>query len=282
MLHKLFVLDGPYFTAVDLADIARQLDEVERERMAEGDVTSEDYQEFLKQPSSNMDDSGFFSIQVICNALRVWGVELMPFRSPEAKEARENPQNQRAFICNLQQHWLTIRKLGHQWFNLNSLLAKPELITETYLSLYLTQLQAEGYSIFIVLGRLPESEADHLLKLCPAKPEKKTANKNTSQRLVNKSDLTAALHQATVGGVAKPVDMEEVRRRRELYFTRQQQNQDNNLTREQSSVTTNFSQVTRGPGPSATALSQGTSDLSEEEMLQIALQLSLENVNIHS
>ena len=39
---------GPYFTAVDLADIARQLDEDERDRMAEGDVTSNDYQEFLK------------------------------------------------------------------------------------------------------------------------------------------------------------------------------------------------------------------------------------------
>lgn len=39
---------GPYFTAVDLADIARQLDEDERERMAEGDMTSKDYQEFLK------------------------------------------------------------------------------------------------------------------------------------------------------------------------------------------------------------------------------------------
>ena len=39
---------GPYFTAVDLADIARQLDEDERDRMAEGDVTSKDYQEFLK------------------------------------------------------------------------------------------------------------------------------------------------------------------------------------------------------------------------------------------
>lgn len=39
---------GPYFTAVDLADIARQLDEDERERMAEGDMASKDYQEFLK------------------------------------------------------------------------------------------------------------------------------------------------------------------------------------------------------------------------------------------
>ena len=33
---------------MDLADIATQLDEDERERMAEGDVTSHDYQEFLK------------------------------------------------------------------------------------------------------------------------------------------------------------------------------------------------------------------------------------------
>ena len=33
---------------MDLADIARQLDEDERDRMAEGDVTSQDYQEFLK------------------------------------------------------------------------------------------------------------------------------------------------------------------------------------------------------------------------------------------
>jgi len=262
---------------VDLADIARQLDEDERERMAEGDVTSKDYQEFLKQPSSNMDDSGFFSIQVICNALKVWGVELIPFLSPEAKQARENPQNQRAFICNLQQHWLTIRKLGHQWFNLNSLLAKPELFTETYLSLYLTQLQTEGYSIFVVMGRLPESEADQLLKLCPAKPEKKPSNKNTSQKFANKSDLTATLPQATVGGEAKPVDMEEVRRRREKYFTRQEQSQASNnpSTKENSSATDTSQQIRTGPGPPS---NQAASDLSEEEVLQIALQLSLEKM----
>ncbi|KAJ7384976.1 Ataxin-3 [Desmophyllum pertusum] len=216
------LLQGPYLTPVDLADIATQLDEDERERMAEGDVTSQDYQEFLKQPSSNMDDSGFFSIQVICNALRVWSIELIPFLSPEAKQARDQPQNQRAFICNLQQHWLTIRKLGHQWFNLNSLLSKPELITETYLSLFLTQLQTEGYSIFVVMGKLPESEADQLLRLCPAKPEKKPP-KATSHKFVNKSDLTAALQQATVGGEDKPVDMDGVRRKRELYFRRQEE-----------------------------------------------------------
>ena len=42
---------------------------------------------------SNVSNSQFFLCrQVICNALRVWGIELIPFLSPEAKQARENPQ----------------------------------------------------------------------------------------------------------------------------------------------------------------------------------------------
>ncbi|EDO27645.1 predicted protein, partial [Nematostella vectensis] len=101
----------------------------------------------------------------ICNALTVWGLDLVPYSSPAAQDARKNPQNQQAFICNLQQHWFTLRKLGSQWFNINSLKTEPELVSETYLSMYLTQLQAEGYSIFVVHGKLPECEADQLLRL---------------------------------------------------------------------------------------------------------------------
>lgn len=60
-----------------------------------------------------------------------------------------------------------------------------------------------GYSIFVVMGKLPESEADQLLNLCPAKPEKKPS-KTTAHTYVNKSDLTAALQQATkLGGEGK-------------------------------------------------------------------------------
>lgn len=57
-----------------------------------------------------------------------------------------------------------------------------------------------GYSIFVIMGRLPESEADQLLKLCPAKPEKRPPTKMTSYQFVNKSDLYAALQQATTIG----------------------------------------------------------------------------------
>uniref|UniRef100_A0A8C6WIS3 ubiquitinyl hydrolase 1 n=1 Tax=Neogobius melanostomus TaxID=47308 RepID=A0A8C6WIS3_9GOBI len=97
------LLQGEYFTPVDLSSIAHQLDEEERE-----------YRTFLQQPSGNMDDSGFFSIQ---------------------------------------------------WFNLNSLLTGPELISDTYLALFLAQLQQEGYSIFVIRGNLPECEADQILAI---------------------------------------------------------------------------------------------------------------------
>ncbi|XP_022095675.1 ataxin-3-like [Acanthaster planci] len=162
------LLQGPYFSAVDLADIGRELDEAERATMAEGDVNSPEYLRFLQQPSSNMDDSGYFSVQVIGRALKVWGLELVPFGSTEAVQANIHPEREKAFICNFKDHWLTIRKLGQQWFNLNSLLTGPELISDMYLGMFLIQLQKEGYSIFVVRGPLPENEADQLLNLIPA------------------------------------------------------------------------------------------------------------------
>ncbi|NXK97874.1 ATX3 protein, partial [Formicarius rufipectus] len=160
------LLQGEYFSPVELSSIAQQLDEEERMRMAEGGVSSEEYRTFLQQqPSVNMDDSGFFSIQVISNALKVWGLELILFNSPEYQRLGIDPINEKSFICNYKEHWFTVRKLGKQWFNLNSLLMGPELISDTYLALFLAQLQQEGYSIFVVKGDLPDCEADQLLQM---------------------------------------------------------------------------------------------------------------------
>ena len=73
--------------------------------------------------------------------------------------------SQRAFICNFREHWLTIRRLGAQWFNLNSLLTGPELISDTFLALTLAQLQRDGYSIYLVVGELPDCQVSPTLKL---------------------------------------------------------------------------------------------------------------------
>jgi ataxin-3 len=53
--------------------------------------------------------------------------------------------NEKAYICNLNEHWFTLRQFGHspkrydirdsmsRWYNLNSTLKTPEYISELYL-----------------------------------------------------------------------------------------------------------------------------------------------------
>ncbi|XP_041827857.1 ataxin-3 [Melanotaenia boesemani] len=206
------LLQGEYFTPVDLSSIAHQLDEEERMRMAEGGMASEAYRTFLQQPSGNMDDSGFFSIQVISNALRVWGLELILFNSREYQNLMINPINEKAFICNYKEHWFTIRKLGQQWFNLNSLLTGPELISDTYLALFLAQLQQEGYSIFVIRGNLPECEAEQILGIMRVQQQQRP-------RLIGEDEAqTSAGRSAAVGqtGVSFGADDEVVDEDEEL------------------------------------------------------------------
>lgn len=104
---------------------------------------------------------------MLSKALDHWSLELVPLlrQSSEAAAARLEPVNQRAFICNFSQHWFTIRRFGHQWFDLNSLMSQPRPISPTFLSLYLAQLEQDGHSIFFVSGTLPDSEADRLFEV---------------------------------------------------------------------------------------------------------------------
>jgi ataxin-3 len=110
-------------------------------------------------------DTGFFSIQVLQKALKVFDIELIPYASQHAiaQQARIDPQSVQAYICNLREHWLTIRRFGTQYFDLNSISTVPKLISNTYLSLYLAQLKQSGYSIFIIYGDLLPSPADERL-----------------------------------------------------------------------------------------------------------------------
>ncbi|KAL2914364.1 hypothetical protein HK105_206136 [Polyrhizophydium stewartii] len=180
------LLQGNYFTAVDLSHLAQELDEAEAQdcsagrravdkALAEGSggLESEALRKLREGGSANYDDSGFFSVQVITKALSVWGLELLPIRSPLAAEARANPSHQQAFICNLDQHWFTLRRFGaspERWYNLNSLLPEPKYVSETFLGMLISQLESEGYSIYAVIGALPQCEADVLALQRPKPP----------------------------------------------------------------------------------------------------------------
>ncbi|XP_075782816.1 ataxin-3 isoform X7 [Pelodiscus sinensis] len=281
------LLQGEYFSPVELSSIAQQLDEEERMRMAEGGVSSEEYRTFLQQPSGNMDDSGYFSIQ---------------------------------------------------WFNLNSLLMGPELISDTYLALFLAQLQQEGYSIFVVKGDLPDCEADQLLQMIQVQQMQrpKLIGEETAQSMdqrvqkteleqaldVNHSfggtgmldedeenfqralalsrqeidmedeeaDLRRAIQLSMQGGYrsefsdsvsqnisqssgtsqSESLSSEELRRRRQAYFEKQpQQSQQQGLTPDRhDKPTTSSNALETDPG----------GNMSEEDMLQAAMNMSLESV----
>ncbi|ODM90064.1 Ataxin-3, partial [Orchesella cincta] len=130
-------LQSSLFSAVDLSEIARQLDEKERQTMAERGTDTKEYREFIANPSSNFDDSGYFSVQVLSEALGNMNLELVSFQSDDSRaaKARNAPVEERLFVCHMEDHWFSMRKFGQQWVNLNSTLTGPELLTDTYFNM---------------------------------------------------------------------------------------------------------------------------------------------------
>ena len=66
-----------------------------------------------------------------------------------------NPRHTPACHLCSQEHWLTVRRVNGSWYNFNSLFSAPELLGTLYLTTFLATLRGEGYSIFVVQGRLP-------------------------------------------------------------------------------------------------------------------------------
>jgi ataxin-3 len=211
------VLQGPYFSEVDLATMAQELDAQEQQVMLESGAASSHYLNYMAEGSSNVDADGNFSIQVLNRALQIWNLQCVPLEAPEAKDARADPQNQSAFICHLQAHWFCIRRVGDRWYNFNSLYPAPEYLTNFYLSAYLDTLKNSGWSIFVVQGSLPSSghwgnddsvgrwlsseEAERITRAAKEaqkqKSEAKASEKESSSR-IGSANLAAALAASMV------------------------------------------------------------------------------------
>jgi ataxin-3 len=100
-------------------------------------------------------------MQVLDEALHLWGLACVALASRDARAvaARASPVAERGFLCNLDKHWLALRRIGAEWWNFNSLLAAPGRVSDTYLRELLAQLQAEGYTVFVVHGEWPQRNA---------------------------------------------------------------------------------------------------------------------------
>jgi Josephin len=132
-----------FFDVIVLATIAEELDRQE-----------ESLGMRVGLRSANVDESGNFSFNVLELALQrcPYPIHLASWSSKEDKD--NDPTAQQAFVVNREDHWFTIRKIAHRWWNLNSLSDLPQPITDFYLTAFLGQLRQEGYSIFIAKGDL--------------------------------------------------------------------------------------------------------------------------------
>lgn len=139
-------------------------------------------------------------------------MQVIPLNSPVAEPAQIDPELENAFICHLQDHWFSIRKVNGEWYNFDSLYAAPEHLSKFYLSAYLGSLKDAGWSIFLVRGNfptectLPSSEVSNgygqwltpedcvrILKACNSKGESSRA---VDQATRQPSDQFASLSEA--------------------------------------------------------------------------------------
>jgi len=151
------LLQGSYFTEIDLAMIAQELDERERQIMMEHGSETPDFLKYMAEDSGNVADSGNYSFQVLERALSTFSLKCIPITSEAASSAAADPLSEEAFVCHLRAHWFTIRRIGGRWYNLNSLFKEPQNLGDFYLQAFLDTLRAQGWSIFVVKGTLPPS-----------------------------------------------------------------------------------------------------------------------------
>ena len=140
------LLQTNYFSAPDLSEIALELDKTEA-RLGVNNLVS-----------GNVSEDGFFSVQVLRDALKKFhGLTLVSWTSEEGKDTVSDPTTQNAFIINAREHWYAIRKLNGHWWNLNSLEPQPQFISSFYLSALLGQLRADKCTVFLVVGNLVQT-----------------------------------------------------------------------------------------------------------------------------
>ncbi|XP_078178636.1 josephin family protein [Carex rostrata] len=151
------VLQGPYFSELDLAALASDLDKQERQVLMQGGDLQSEQGDFLSDGSHNVSLEGNFSIQVLQKALEVWDLEAVPLDAPAQEESVYDPaERETAFICHQENHWFCIRKVNGEWYNFNSLYPAPEHLSKFYLSAYIDSLKASGWTIFTVKGNFPK------------------------------------------------------------------------------------------------------------------------------
>lgn len=151
------LVQRPAFTPIELSQMAHRLDALELEYMAqnnEGGMRSADYQRRLQEGSSNVDESGNFSIQVLKAALQDQYQLVLDHLNDRVLQGKDITDMQ-GFICHKSDHWFAIRKIGGRFWNLNSTMDRPEPVSHFALATEMQETKKLGYTIFAIPSGLP-------------------------------------------------------------------------------------------------------------------------------
>lgn len=152
------LLQGPFFEPDMLKDIAVHLDEEEAKLMGI-DPKKKHYK------SVNYDRDGNYNIQVITEALKIYGVEIQPKKKEDLDKILNSSPSDidlQGFILNSTSHWIALRKINGLWFNLNSTNPSPgpQIVSDFYLSAFIDETYNYGFTHFQVIGLNPVDESN--------------------------------------------------------------------------------------------------------------------------
>lgn len=184
------MLQGPLFEYSDFGQVAHELDAAER-RLTDGHGL--DY--------GNMRTDGFFNVQVMQAVLVRAGYDMQPLTGEAGMSAQIDTAKERAFILNKSRHWYALRRLGREWFNLNSCLETPRHYTDTDLRFHIGNAVKEGYVVFVVRGDFPrcalEEDARKLLETIQGCGGSPTINALREVRLAGLGGSSSGPEQAS-------------------------------------------------------------------------------------
>ncbi|GAW83644.1 ataxin-3 [Plasmodium gonderi] len=148
------ILQGPHYSEDILATIGREIDEKEREFLKVGLNEGNNRNELIRNNSSNVLDDGFINISVLIECLKRKNILLKNTFEDDLKKIISSDHQDIGYICNLEQHWFSIRKIHNTWYVLDSLKSGPLYIKDINLKYYFNDI-IKKYHVFSVQNMNP-------------------------------------------------------------------------------------------------------------------------------
>lgn len=140
------LMQGPLFDEWQLREAAAELDREEKRLLGGSDVDL----------TGNARGDGFFNVQVIRLLLQKMGYSMTAIKG-EAGKSIGDTAKENGYICNKAEHWFALRRIGNEWFDLNSCIPTPAHYTNADIHHHINEAKREGYEVFAVQGDFPRT-----------------------------------------------------------------------------------------------------------------------------